>query len=181
MSGEKTFTIDRVGGYRKVTGQEQLSFGLDIRTRFLAHFTEALPNGATSFCGGLKKTNVGLWVAAPWPATADSEYGAPAENRDDAVRNCAHLAIAQAMREAPGAWHRATPEATAAAAPVVATKLLTPPVERENEYNDVARDAGPELLTKLTALLAAYTAISTKRCPAAQEAAALINRILAAK
>ncbi len=130
MGDKKTVSIARVGGYRKVTGAEQQAFGLDIRTRFLAHFSEALPNGATSFCGGLKKTNVGLWIAAPWPATADSEYGAPAESRDEAVRNCAHLAIAQSMRGVPG-------PAVAPAAPLAA-EIPLPPAELDNGYCDAA-------------------------------------------
>jgi len=46
-------------------------------------------------------------------------------------------------------------------------------------YAETVREAGPELLTTLSALLGAYMAVATKTGPEAMKAAALIARLLA--
>lgn len=96
MSNQQQYTLRSIGGYRKPTYEEQAQYGPDLRFRFQAHFDEKLPDGSESFCGGLKRGPLGLWIATPWPSRADSTYGKPGTSRDDAVRNCVHLAIAKA-------------------------------------------------------------------------------------
>lgn len=181
---EHQYTLRSIGGYRKVTYEEQSKYGPGLRFRFQAHFNEKLPDGSESFCGGLKRGPFGMWIATPWPSSADSLYGAPGNSRDEAVRNCVHLAIAQATGQ--GGATRPVERSVEPQAPGVGL-VTVQLVERRRTvrktardwYADTVREAGPELLTTLSALLGAYMAVASKTGPEAVKAAALIARLLA--
>lgn len=185
MSEQDQYTLRSIGGYRKPTYQEQEQYGPYLRFRFQAHFNETLPNGSSSFCGGLKRGPLGLWIATPWPSSADAAYGEPGTSRDEAVRNCVHLAIAQAMaQEAPetAVGRLSPPEVQEVAPPPPALRVERRRTVRKaakDWYVDTIREAGPELLTTMSALLGAYMAVATKTGPEALKAAALIARLLA--
>ncbi len=185
MSEQKQYTLKSVGGYRKPTYEEQQQHGPHLRFRFQAHFNEPLPNGNTSFCGGVKRGPLGLWIATPWPSNANSTYGEPGINRDEAVRNCVHIAVAQAIAQEgpePAAAPLTTMQ-TDKVPPLVPAPLLerrrTVRKAARDWYVDTVREAGPELLTTMSALLGAYMAVATKTGPEALKAAALIARLLA--
>lgn len=170
------FTVRNIGGFRRVTCDEQQQFGPDLRYRFQVHFNEELPGGGSSFCGGLKRNEQGQWIAAPWPATPTSIYGAPADFRIEAVRNCISLALAQAGIEPM------QPASQPAGPPPTPAAVVSAALKKNGDspwYVQTIKDSGLELLTTLADLLTEESAENYKPGPKASAAVLLVTRVLA--